>query len=91
MFVFVIAFILYFYRAACSDSLFRETYLKTRMYCKPDFHFLPLPLSVCSGDERCGSPALEPADGQRKCLKMHTFQRMRRTLTPADSVSLLMT
>uniref|UniRef100_A0A8V0X4A4 Mitochondrial import receptor subunit TOM7 homolog n=1 Tax=Gallus gallus TaxID=9031 RepID=A0A8V0X4A4_CHICK len=79
------------WRAACSDSLFRETYLKTRMYCKPDFHFLPLPLSVCSGDERCGSPALEPADGQRKCLKMHTFQRMRRTLTPADSVSLLMT
>ncbi|XP_054673345.1 mitochondrial import receptor subunit TOM7 homolog isoform X1 [Grus americana] len=54
--------------------------------------FIPVVLYlVYFGDEGCGGPVLEPADGQRKCLKIRTFQRMRRTLTPAGSISLLMT
>lgn len=86
-----LAFILYIYRAVPPYLCFTNIHLKTTTCCKSDFHFLPPPLSVYFGDEGCGGPVLEPADGQRKCLKIHTFQRMRRTLAPGGSIGLLMT
>lgn len=86
-----VAFFLYIYRAVPPDFCFTNIRLKTSTCCKSDFRFLPPHLPVYSGDEGCGNPVLEPADGQRKCPKIRAFRRMRRTLTPVGSINLLMT